>query len=157
VRAVLLDAFPQPDEANLVDALRRGAAFLPGLSWVAQAGDTVVGQVLFTRLHVRGSERKPGLALAPMAIAKPFQRLGIGGQLMRAGLSAAREQGEPFVVVLGHADYYPRFGFARASSFGIRAPMEVPDANLMALELRPGGLAGVSGIVEWAPEFGISG
>ena len=157
VRAVLLDAFPQPEEANLVEALRRGAAFLPELSLVAQAGDAIVGHILFTRLHVRGSDRRPGLALAPMAIAKPFQRLGIGGQLMRAGLAAAREKGEPFVVVLGHADYYPRFGFERASRFGIRAPMEVPDANLMAQELRPGGLTGVSGIVEWAPEFGISG
>ena len=157
IRGVLLDAFGQPEEADLVEALRRGASFMPELSLVAQAGDIVVGHILFTRLHVRGDERKPGLALAPMAIRKPFQRLGIGGQLMRAGLAAAREKGEPFVVVLGHPEYYPRFGFERASRFEIRAPMDVPDAALMAMELRPGGLNGVSGVVEWAPEFGISG
>jgi len=157
IRDVLLDAFGQPEEADLVEALRRGTAFMQELSLVAQAGDAVVGHILFTRLHVRGAERKPGLALAPMAISKPFQRLGIGGQLMRAGLAAARERGEPFVVVLGHPEYYPRFGFERASRFEIRAPMDVPDAALMAMELRPGGLSGVSGVVEWAPEFGISG
>jgi putative acetyltransferase len=157
VRAVLLDAFGQPEEADLVDALRKGAAFLPELSLVAQAGPSVVGHILFTRLEVRGDDARPGLALAPMAIARGFQRLGIGGQLIRAGLAAAREKGEPFVVVLGHADYYPRFGFERASRFGIRAPMDVPDANLMALELRAGALAGVSGVVRWAPEFGLPG
>jgi len=154
---VLLDAFAQSEEADLVDALRRGAAFFPELSLLAQAGDEVIGHILFTRLHVRGAERRPGLALAPMAISKRFQRLGIGGQLIRAGLGAARERGEPFVVVLGHPEYYPRFGFERASRFGIRAPIEVPDEALMAMELRPGGLAGVSGVVEWASEFGISG
>jgi len=157
VRGVLLDAFGQPDEADLVDALRRGAAFFPELSLVAEAGGSVVGHILFTRLHVRGAERRPGLALAPMAVGKPFQRLGIGGQLIRAGLGAARERNEPFVVVLGHPEYYPRFGFERASRFDVRAPMEVPDEALMAIELRPGGLAGVSGVVEWAPEFGIAG
>jgi putative acetyltransferase len=157
VRAVLLDAFGQPEEADLVDALRKGAAFLPELSLVAQAGPSVVGHILFTRLEVRGDDARPGLALAPMAIARGFQRLGIGGQLIRAGLAAAREKGEPFVVVLGHADYYPRFGFERASRFGIRAPMDVPVANLMALELRAGALAGVSGVVRWAPEFGLPG
>lgn len=157
VRAVLIDAFGQPDEADLVDALRRGPAFFPELSLVAAAGAAVVGHILFTRLQVRGAERKPGLALAPMAVGKSLQRLGIGGQLVRAGLDAARERDEPFVVVVGHPDYYPRFGFERASRFDIRAPVEIPDEALMAMELRPGGLAGVSGVVEWAPEFGMAG
>lgn len=157
VRGVLIDAFGQPDEADLVDALRRGAAFVPELSLVAEAGSSVVGHILFTRLFVRGAERRPGLALAPMAVSKPFQRLGIGGELIRAGLRASRERDEPFVVVLGHPEYYPRFGFERASRFGIRASLEVPDEALMAMELRQGGLGGVSGVVEWAPEFGIAG
>jgi predicted N-acetyltransferase YhbS len=157
VREVLLEAFGQPDEADLVDALRRGSAFIPELSLVGVAGDAVVGQILFTRLHVRGEQRWPGLALAPMAVRRAFQKLGIGGELVRAGLAIARRRDEPFVVVLGHPTYYPRFGFKRASGWGIRATIEVPDDALLALELRKGGLAGVSGIVEWAPEFGIGG
>lgn len=157
VRELLLEAFGQPQEADLVEALRGGNAFLPELSLVAVAGDAVVGQILFTRLHVRGEGRWPGLALAPMAVRPAYQRLGIGGELVRAGLAAARGRGETFVVVLGHPDYYPRFGFRLAAGFSIRAPIAVPDEALMAFELGPQGLAGVSGVVEWAPEFGVAG
>ena len=156
VRDVLVEAFGQPNEADLVDALRKGAAFFPELSLVAEAGAAVVGHILLTRLHVRGALAKPGLALAPMGVKESFQRLGIGGELIRAGLRVAREKGEPFVVVLGHPDYYPRFGFERASRFGIKASFDVPDEALMALELHPGGLAGVSGSLCWAPEFGLA-
>lgn len=155
VRALLLDAFGQPDEADLVDALRRGPAFIPELSLVGVAGDAVVGQILFTRLHVRGERRSAGLALAPMAVARSFQRLGIGSTLVRAGLDVARRLDEPFVVVLGHPAYYPRFGFAPASRRGIKAPIQFPDEALLAIELRRAGLDGVTGLVEWAPEFGI--
>lgn len=95
VRAVLIDAFGRPNEADLVGALRRGAAFLPELSLVAEAGGAVVGHILFTRLFVRGPERRAGLALAPMAVSKSFQRLGIGGELIRAGLGASRERTSP--------------------------------------------------------------
>ena len=153
IRDVLLDAFGQPEEADLVEALRRGTAFMPELSLVAQAGDAVVGHILFTRLHVRGAERSPGLALAPMAISKPFQRLGIGGQLMRAGLAAARERGEPFVVVLGHPEYYPKFGFVRASTLGWRSEYEVPDEAFMAIELRPATLGGTPGTIRYHAAF----
>ena len=156
VRDVLVEAFGQPNEADLVAARRKGSAFFPELSLVAEAGAAVVGHILFTRLHVRGAEPKPGLALAPMGVRKSFQRLGIGGELVRAGLGAARQRREPFVVVLGHPDYYPRFGFERASRWGIKAAFEVPDEALMAIELQPGGLAGVSGSVCWAPEFGLA-
>lgn len=157
VKDVLLDAFGQPDEADLVAALRGSAAFLPALSLVAEAGAQVVGHILFTRLFVRGESRRAGLALAPMAVSRPFQRLGIGGQLVRAGLDAARASDQSFVIVVGHPEYYPRFGFERASRFAISAPVAIPDEALMARELRPSGLSGVSGVAEWAPEFGMAG
>ncbi|HET7291872.1 MAG TPA: N-acetyltransferase [Vicinamibacteria bacterium] len=153
IASVNQDAFQRDDEASLVAALRRGPSFLPGLSLVAREGRAVVGHILFSRLHV-GARRAPGLALAPMAVRRTHQRRGVGQALARAGLRLAADGGEAFVIVLGHPEYYPRFGFARASRFGIRAPFEVADEALMALELRPGGLMGVSGAIEWAPEFG---
>ncbi len=148
------DAFERPDEAAVVAALRRGAAFLPGLSLIAEVHDAFVGHILFTRLHV-GVARSPGLALAPLAVRKVHQRRRIGLALGREGLRLATARGEAFAIVLGHPEYYPRFGFAPASRFGIRAPFEVRDEALMALELLPGGLNGVSGLIEWAPEFGL--
>jgi putative acetyltransferase len=148
------EAFGRPDEAVLVASLRRGRAFLPGLSLVAEVQGAIIGHVLFTRLHV-GPMRMPGLALAPMAIRKVQQRRGVGTALVREGLNAATTRGEAFAIVVGHPEYYPRFGFSPAMQFGIHAPFEVRDEALMALELRPGGLRGVSGRIEWAPEFGL--
>ncbi len=149
------DAFERPDEAALVASLRRGRAYLPGLSLVAEVLGTIVGHILFTRLHV-GTGRTPGLALAPMAVRKAHQRRSVGSALVREGLRAATMCGEAFAIVVGHPEYYPRFGFLPASRFGIQAPFEVRDEALMALELRPDGLRGVSGLIEWAPEFGLA-
>jgi predicted N-acetyltransferase YhbS len=154
VAHVYQEAFERPDEARLVASLRRGKAFLAGLSLVAVDRGAVVGHILFTRLHV-GAARAPGLALAPLAVRKALQRSGVGSALVQQGLAAASDQGEAFVIVVGHPEYYPRFRFVPASRFGIRAQFEVRDESLMALELRAGGLRGVAGMIEWAPEFGL--
>ncbi|RCG24814.1 N-acetyltransferase [Streptomyces diacarni] len=134
IRDIVLAAFPTPQEADIVDALRADPeAWIAGLSMVATAPDgTPVGHALLTRCHVEG---RPALALAPCAVLPSFQRTGAGSAAIRAGLDAARDMGENLVVVLGHADYYPRFGFTRASRFGIRAPFEVPDEAMMAMAL----------------------
>ncbi|MFB8247733.1 GNAT family N-acetyltransferase [Streptomyces sp. NPDC055952] len=120
VRAVNLAAFPTADEADLVDALRADpSAWIEGLSMVSQAPDgTLVGHALLTRCHVDGT---PALALAPCAVLPSVQRTGAGSAAVRAVLDAARARGENLVLVLGHADYYPRFGFTPASRFGVRA------------------------------------
>jgi putative acetyltransferase len=151
---VVRDAFGQDDEARLVDALRASDAFIPELSLVALEGEAIVGHVLFTRLVIRDDDvSHDGLALAPVAVAPSHQRKGVGSALIRRGLEEARHLGHEAVIVLGHREYYPRFGFAPAQARGIRAPFPVDDLSFMALALRPGGLDGVRGIVEYAPPF----
>ncbi|QXJ19766.1 N-acetyltransferase [Actinomadura graeca] len=152
VRRVLLAAFPTPQEADLVDALRAGPAWLPGLSRVAETpGGQVAGYALLTRCRVGGDA---ALALAPVAVLPSRQRTGAGGAAVRAVLDAAAGRGERLVVVLGHPDYYPRFGFGRASRLGITTSFEVPDEALMALVL--GGPGPVpSGTVEYPAPFGV--
>ncbi|WP_436702243.1 GNAT family N-acetyltransferase [Nocardioides sp. BYT-33-1] len=153
IREVLLAAFPTSLEADLVDALRADPeAWLPDLSVLAVADDgSVVGYSLLTRCHVGGV---PALALGPCAVRPEHQSQGAGGAAIRAGLDAARTDGENLVVVLGHAEYYPRFGFDRASRFGITASFEVPDENLMALALDPSRPV-PDGQIRYAPAFGV--
>ncbi|WP_431923968.1 GNAT family N-acetyltransferase [Nonomuraea jabiensis] len=131
IRTVALGAFPTPLEADLIEALRVDAAWSPELSIVAQAADgTVAGYALLTRCHVGTA---PALALGPCAVLPQYQRSGAGSAAIRAGLQAARDRGDNLVLVLGHPEYYPRFGFTPASAYGIRPSFEVPDEAMMAL------------------------
>jgi putative acetyltransferase len=148
-------AFGQEQEANLVDLLRNSAAFVPGLSLVAAAGDKIVGHILFTKIRIKDQQGKQheSLALAPMAVVPELQKHGIGGQLVQSGLAKARTLGYASVIVLGHEHYYPRFGFVPANRWNILPPFEVPENVFMAIELVPGGLTGISGTVEYPKEF----
>src|SRR6185295_11664228 len=140
--AVVTAAFGQDGEARLVDALRGTQWWIPELSLVAEEDGEVVGHVLFSRVEVRDGEvTRPALALAPVAVVPPRQSSGIGSRLIREGLARARDLGEAVVIVLGHATYYPRFGFVRAIPQGIRYPGPVNDASFMVAELVPGKLA----------------
>ncbi|MEV7781275.1 N-acetyltransferase [Kitasatospora sp. NPDC088351] len=132
-RRVHMAAFPGPDEADLVDALRRDPAWLPGLSVVAvDESGLVVGHALLTRLPVGDGK---GLALAPVAVAPEWQRKGVGELVVRAALSAAEDAGEKLVIVLGDPDYYGRFGFTPAQRHEVTGPFEVPDIYFQALAL----------------------
>lgn len=153
IREIITSAFPSVAEADLVDALRSDPeAWIDGLSLVAVAPDgTPAAHALLTRCHVDG---QPALALAPCAVRPSHQRQGAGSAAIRAALDAAGKLGESLVLVLGHADYYPRFGFLPASRWGIRAPFEVPDEAMMALILdseRPV----PSGVIRYAAAFGV--
>ena len=145
-------AFGQPAEANLVEKLR--AAGGDALSLVAEADD-VVGHILFTPVVVEcASRRVVGMGLAPMAVLPECQRQGIGSQLVRRGLDILRERGCPFVVVVGHPEYYPRFGFEPASAHGLLSQWEgMPDAAFMVLILDGQVMAGVSGVARYKEEF----
>lgn len=152
IHAVTAAAFETPMEADLVDALRADPAWIDGLSVVAETADgTVAGHALLTRCHIDGA---PALCLAPVSVLPEFQKTGAGSACIRALLETARERGENAVTVLGHPDYYPKFGFTRASEHGIRPPMEVPDEAMMVLALDPGRPL-PRGTIEYAAPFGI--
>ncbi|MER7953175.1 bifunctional class I SAM-dependent methyltransferase/N-acetyltransferase [Streptomyces sp. NPDC096030] len=146
-------AFETRAEADLVDALREDAdAWLPGLSFVAEAPDgSVAAHALITRCHVDGV---PAAALAPVAVAPAYQRQGAGEAVVRAVLDAARLRGERLVLVLGHPEYYPRFGFERASAYGIKPSFEVPDEAMMALVLAGSGPV-PPGTLRYPAAFGV--
>jgi putative acetyltransferase len=152
IREVHRQAFGQEDEARLVDALRGGGC--ARLSLVAQEGGRVVGHVLFSDLPVvTPAGTLHALALAPLAVLPARQRQGIGSRLVRDGLRACAAAGHRVVVVLGHPDYYPRFGFSARLAERLQAPFSGP--SFMALELVPGALADVTGEVRYPPPFGL--
>jgi putative acetyltransferase len=194
IRAVHVEAFEQPAEADLVETLRaRGAVTLSIVAEeaVQQAADTdagrsgraappsgtgtgttsastsastsatrstseprVVGHALFSPAVIATADGEvPVVALGPMAVHPDRQRRGIGTRLLEHGLALLRQAGHGIVVVLGHPDYYPRFGFRAASTFGVRCTWAVPDEAFMMMELRDGAWHGATGTVRYQPEF----
>jgi putative acetyltransferase len=143
-------AFGKPGEAALVRALRRVAR--PYVALVAQEARRVVGHVAFSPVSIEGGS-PPALGLGPLAVEPARQRDGIGCWLVRAGLERCAEAGARIVVVLGHAGYYPRFGFRPASPLGLRYRSETFDPSFFALELAPGALDGVCGQVRYHEAF----
>ena len=145
------------DEHNLVARLREGEGFIPELSLAGFNNDVLVGHILFTPILIEGAndQKFHSLALAPVSVNPDWQHQGIGGQLILHGHEVAKTMGFGSVILLGHPDYYPRFGYQPASKFNIAAPFDVPDEAFMALELTPGSLSSASGVVRYPPEFGI--
>jgi len=144
-------AFDTAAEARLVDLLRERGKLL--LSLVAEHHGQAVGHIVFTRVIAESRPELRGVGLGPMAVVPSLQRRGIGSLLVQAGLAECLAIASDFAVVLGHPHYYPRFGFAPASRFGLRCSWQVPDDVFMALEFRPGTLAGAAGLVQYQPEF----
>ena len=150
IRRVRLDAFGGGLEARLVDLLReRGKAIV---SLVAVEAGDVVGHVLFTRVTIDGAEDASALGLAPVGVLPELQRTGIGSNLIRDGLRRCATAGYDLVVLVGAPAYYTRFGFHAAKQHGLDNEYGVND-EFMVVELREGALAGVRGLVRYAPEF----
>lgn len=146
--------FSDKDEHNLVRRLRNSNEFIKELSLIAEEENKILGHVLLTKALINGEDTSfEALALAPLAVLPEYQKSGIGKKLMNKAIERARELGYKSIVVLGHEKYYPKFGFEKASKYGVKAPFEVPDEAYMILELLPGGLNGVSGIVEYSKAF----
>lgn len=151
IRDVHLAAFGRPEEADLVDRLRADGHAL--VSLVAELGHRVVGHVLFSRMWIRQSALIDAVALAPVAVLPEHQREGIGARLIEHGLDILRIRGERIVIVVGHAAYYPRFGFSADKAAPLASPF--PAEAFMAMELTPGALEGIRGPVVYPPPFEI--
>jgi len=145
-------AFGRPAEAQLVETLRLVAD--PQISLVATLDKLVVGHIFFSPVTIEGQHASmQALGLAPMAVVPELQNQGIGSLLVREGLSTARRLGQNIVVVLGHSEYYPRFGFGIASHKGLRCEFPAPEESFMVVELAPGALRGIAGVVKYLPAF----
>lgn len=139
------------DEQDLVNALRKGTAFLPELSLVAEENDRIIGHILFTEAFV-GSTAV--LALSPLSVLPAFQQQGVGTALIEEGHRIARSLGYPYAVVLGSETYYPRTGYRPADHFGIFPPFEVSPENFMAIKLLENAPV-LNGTMTYAKEFHI--
>jgi putative acetyltransferase len=153
IHEVNFRAFERREEAEVVDTLRKTCP--EGLSLVAEEDGRIVGHILFTPAVIEAKERNVnGMGLAPMAILPEQQKKGVGSSLVRTGLEELLKRGESFVVVIGWPEYYPRFGFERASKYGIRCEYaEVPDEASMILVFDREALRGVEGVAKERPEF----
>jgi putative acetyltransferase len=152
IRHVNQEAFGHREEADLVAALRKEGVVLA--SFVAEMEKQIVGHILFSRMSIETSGGPTSaVALAPMAVLPEHQRRGIGGKLIRHGLDWLRGEGEQIVIVLGHPEYYPRFGFSTEMARSLTSPF--PSEAYMALELSAGALDGVHGKVRYAEAFGL--
>lgn len=185
ITEVVRNAFAQEEMSDqsehlLVQKLRKCSAYVPQLALVAvesaAPSAAVVGYIMLTEVHIvppspqdspdttstststSQNSQQVALALAPVAVSPSHHKQGIGGALIRHAHEAAKEPGYSSVILLGHQDYYPRFGYRRASEFHIELPQGlkgVPDENWMCVELSEGTLAGVRGTVAYSEPFGI--
>jgi putative acetyltransferase len=152
IRTVNEAAFGGPDEADLIDGLRADGHAL--VSLVAEVDARIVGHIMFSRMWIKTpTGLVSAVALAPVAVLPEHQRRGIGGRLVRYGLELLRCRGEKIVIVVGHPDYYPRFGFSREKAQSLESPF--PAEAFMAMELSTGALDCIRGAVVYPAAFGI--
>jgi len=141
-------------EQFLVERLRTSNAFIPELSIVAEYKNKIIGHILLTKIKIQNKESEhTSLSLAPVAVLPEFQNKGIGGKLILHAHKAARKLGFKSVILVGHKNYYPRFGYKPTINYGIKLPFDAPEQNCLAIELVENGLKGVTGNVVFPKEF----
>jgi predicted N-acetyltransferase YhbS len=146
--------FTDNTEQFLVERLRKSDGFIPELSMIAEIDGKIVGHILLTKLKIKNKSTEfDSLALAPVSVLPEFQGKGIGGKLIMEAHKKAKELGHKSIVLLGHENYYPRFGYKQADKYGIELPFDVPKENCMVIELIENGLNGINGMVEYPKEF----
>lgn len=154
-KAFLDEVYSDKKEHLLVNRLRKSDAFIPELSLVAMDQDKkMVGHILLSKIKIVDEDKVvDSLALAPVSVIPEYQGEGIGSQLIHHALKKAKAIGYHSVIVLGHKDYYPKFGFKQARLWNIRAPFEIPDEVFMVLELTENSLKNVQGVVIYSEAF----
>jgi len=152
VRQVNIRAFGQEQEALVIDQLRKNCNSI--LSLVALNDGKVVGHILFSPAEIEGRHgRLVGTGLAPLAVLPEYQRKGIGSELIQTGIARIREGGCPYIIVIGHPDYYTRFGFEQAGRFGIGSEWSVPKEAFMILVLDRRVMNGITGVAKYRQEW----
>ena len=153
IDVVHISAFGGEAEAQLVSALRESTTYNRELSQVAELGGRIVGHVLLTRVPLRkDGEEKHVLALGPMSVVPSQSHRGIGSELINASIRLAKEKGYGAIVVLGHPEYYKRFGFVQARERQVSCNLPAPEDALTVMEIVDGNLAG-GGHVEYPEPF----
>jgi putative acetyltransferase len=152
IRDVNRLAFDREDESRIVDALRANNATT--LSLVAIDHEVVVGHIMFSPLLVGAVQ---GAGLGPMAVAPSHQRQGIGSRLVEAGLERLSKTNCPFIVVIGHPTFYPRFGFRPAMRYGLTCEWDVRSEAFMVKILNPEVGDRLHGMARYRAEFSATG
>lgn len=147
-------AFGQKNEGNMIEALRKTSDYNASLSLVAEIKNKIVGHILFYPIKIKNEKKEyTVLSLAPMAVHPAYQNKGIGSKLVKRGLEIAKAIDFNAVIVVGHPNYYPRFGFIPASNWELQLPFDAPDNAFLALELKESTLKNGSGTVEYPKEY----
>lgn len=158
---LIQEAFEKSPKSNrseqfLVERLRETNAFIPELSLVAEQENEIIGHILLTRIEIKKTQRSfEALSLAPVSVKPAYQRQGVGGKLIQEAQKKAYDLGYKAIALVGHEDYYPRFGYQAASKFNIQFPFEAPDESCMILELEKDILKEVDGMIEYPEAFFI--
>ncbi len=149
------EKFTDHKEQFLVERLRKSESFIPELSLVAEIDEQIVGYILLTKIKIIDNNSKvtSSLALAPVAVLKNFQGMGIGAGLIKKAHEVAKNLNYGSIILLGHEKYYPKFGYKIMKNYGIKLPFDVPDENCMLIELTDNALENVQGMVEYPDEF----
>jgi predicted N-acetyltransferase YhbS len=138
---------PGCDEHPVVHKIRKVPAFVKELDFVACDKDTIVGNIIYSKVKVLNEENKEFevLCMGSFAVLPPYQNHGIGSLLMNHSIEKARQLGYNGIIIFGNPDYYHRFGFVSAKEYNIQTSWgDVLDA-FMALEFYDGSLGGISG------------
>src|SRR5690606_29503499 len=155
-RAFQAIEYSDHQEHFLVERLRKSTAYIPELALVASSNEQVVGYILLTKLAIEQNNEiveDQVLALAPVAVDPVFQGKGIGGKLILEAHEIARKLTYKAIILLGHQDYYPRFGYRQTAAYNITLPFEAPEENCMLYELYSNSLKNITGIVKYPREF----
>lgn len=148
------EEYSDHQEHNLINRLRKSNEFINELSLVVEFDEKLIGHILLSKIKInKENESHESLAMAPVSVLPEHQNKGIGKLLIEKSITEAKRLGYSSIIVLGHENYYPKFGFVKASEFKIRPPFEVPEEAFMALEIEKGSLKDIEGVVEYSSAF----